>query len=30
MQRGPECGQLEQEPGSQGASMEAGWATLHG
>ena len=27
---GPECGQLEQEPDGQGASMEAGWATLRG
>ena len=23
------CGQLEQEPNGQGASMTAGWATLH-
>ena len=27
---GPECGQLEQQPDSQGALMEAGWATSHG
>ena len=27
---GPGCGQLEQKPGSQGASMEAEWATFHG
>ena len=27
---GPGCGQLEQEPDGQGASMVAGWATTHG
>ena len=27
---GPGYGQLEQEPDSQGASMETGWATSHG
>ena len=27
---GPRCGQLEQEPDSQGASMETGWDTSHG
>ena len=27
---GPGCGQLEQKPDGQGASMEAEWATSHG
>ena len=27
---GPGCGQLEQDPDGQGASMEAGWGTFHG
>ena len=27
---GPGCGQLEQKPDSQGASMEAEWVTSHG
>ena len=27
---GPGCGQLEQEPDSQAALMEVGWATSHG
>ena len=26
----PGCGQLQQEPDGQGASMAAGWATSHG
>ena len=29
-EKGPGCGHLEQKPDSQGASMEAGWATSHG
>ena len=27
---GPGCGQLEQKPDGQGASMEPEWATSHG
>ena len=27
---GPGCGQLEQKPDGQGASMKAEWATSHG
>ena len=30
MQRGTWCGQLEQEPDGQEASMEVGWATFYG
>ena len=26
---GPECGQLDQEPDGQGASIKVGWATSH-